>query len=80
MHVAFTISNSESIIYLNGDAVNTGALPGAIDWTGTNLVSIMSGAPRFTEWGHLSDTSFMDELRFYNKVLTQDEIQSAMTD
>ena len=80
VHVAFTISSSETVIYLNGDAVNTGALPNAIDWTGTDLVSIMSGAPRFTEWGHLSDTSFMDELRFYNKVLTQDEIQAAMAD
>lgn len=80
VHVAFTISNSESVIYLNGEAVNTGAVAGGVDWTGTDLVSIMSGAPRFTEWGHLSDRSYMDELRFYNKVLTQNEIQAAMAD
>ena len=80
VHVAFTISNSESIIYLNGEAVNTAAVNGGVDWTGTDLVSIMSGAPRFTEWGHLSDNSFMDELRFFNKVLTQDEIKAAMAD
>jgi len=77
VHVAFTISDSESVIYLNGVAVNTGAVEGGIDWTGTDLVSIMSGAPRFSEWGHLSDQSFMDELRFYNKVLTPEEIQAA---
>lgn len=80
IHVAFTISNSETVIYFNGEVVNTGAVDGGVDWTGTDLVSIMSGAPRFTEWGHLSDTSFMDELRFYNKALTQDEIQSAMNE
>lgn len=77
VHVAFTISDSQSIIYINGVAVNTGAVDGGIDWTGTDLVSIMSGAPRFTEWGHLADQSFMDELRFYNKVLTPEEIQAA---
>lgn len=80
VHVAFTISNSESVIYLNGVAVNTGAVPGGIDWTGTDLVSIMSGAPRFTEWGHLADRSYMDALRFYNKVLTPGEIQAALAD
>lgn len=80
VHVAFTISNSESVIYLNGEAMNTSAVTGGVAWTGADLVSIMSGAPRFTEWGHLSDTSSMDELRFFNKVLTQDEIQAAMAD
>lgn len=78
VHVAFTISNSQSVIYLNGEAVNTGNVTGGIDWTGTDIVSIMSGAPRFTEWGHLSDRSYMDELRFYNKVLTPEEIQASM--
>ncbi|TVZ25887.1 concanavalin A-like lectin/glucanase superfamily protein [Gillisia sp. Hel_I_86] len=78
VHVAFTISETETAIYLNGDLANTGTLASPIDWTGTDLVSIMSGAPRFTEWGHLSDTSFMDELSFYNKVLTEAEIEALM--
>ncbi len=78
VHVAFIITDSESRIYLDGELVNTGAVSGGVDWTGTDIVSIMSGAPRFTEWGHLSDQSFMDELRFYNKALTQEEIQAAM--
>lgn len=76
--VAFTISETETVIYINGEAVNTGSLAAPIDWTGTDLVSIMSGAPRFTGWGHLADTSYMDDLKFYNKVLTQEEIQAAM--
>jgi hypothetical protein len=38
----------------------------------------MSGAPRFMEWGHLSDQSFMDELRLFNKALTQSQVQAVM--
>jgi hypothetical protein len=78
VHVAFTISNSETVIYFDGEAVNTGTVSGGIDWTGTDIVSIMSGTPRFTEWGHLADQSYMDNLRFYNKALTQEEIEVAM--
>ncbi|APG60250.1 LamG-like jellyroll fold domain-containing protein [Christiangramia salexigens] len=79
VHVAFTISESESAIYLNGELVNTGSLSMPVDWTGTDLVSVMSGAPRFTEWGHLADTSLLDELRFYNKTLTEEEIKASMS-
>jgi hypothetical protein len=39
-------------------------------------MSIGSGAPRFNEWGHLSDNSLIDELRIYNKALTASMIQS----
>lgn len=76
VHLAFTISSTKAIVYINGVAVKESAITG-VDWTGADLVSIMSGAPRFTEWGHLSDQSYMDELRFYNKVLTPEEIQAA---
>ena len=78
IHLAFTISQSEAIVYINGEPVQESSF-GGIDWTGTDLVSIMSGAPRFTEWGHLSDASYMDDLTFYNKVLTPEEIQDMAT-
>lgn len=78
VHVAFTISQTESKIYLNGELANTGTLSAPLDWTGVDLLSIMSGAPRFTGWSHLSDTSYMDDLTFYNKVLTAEEIQATM--
>ena len=77
--VAFTISKTQSVIYFNGEPVNTADLAAPIDWTGTDLVSIMSGAPRFTGWGHLSDTSYMDDLKFYNKALSQEEVKAAMS-
>ena len=38
----------------------------------------MSGAPNFTGWGHLSDQSFMDELRLFNKALSQEEVQTIL--
>ena len=78
VHVAFTISKTETVIYLDGEVAKTSSLSGGIDWTGTDVVSIMSGSPRFTEWGHLSDESFMDHLRFYNKALTQAEVKDIM--
>lgn len=74
VHIAMTISTTETKIYINGALVNTGTLPAPISWADTDIVSVMSGAPRFTEWGHLADTSIMDNLRFYNKALSADEI------
>ena len=74
VHFAFTIAADRAVVYINGNVVSQGEFEG-IDWTGADLLSIMSGAPRFTGWDHFSDESFMDELRFFNRVLTQEEIQ-----
>ncbi len=75
-HFAFTISSTKSIIYINGELARESAFTTGIDWTGCDLLSIMSGAPRFTEWNHFSDLSLMDELRVFNKSLTQAEIKT----
>lgn len=75
VHFAFTVSDTEAKVYIDGDVVSQGTFPG-ISWTGTDILSIMSGAPRFTEWGHLSDQSFMDELRLFNRVLTEEDIEA----
>ena len=77
VHFAFTISGSECAVYINGEVASQGAFAG-VDWTGCDLLSIMSGDPRFTEWGHHSDESYLDELRLYNKALTQAEVQATM--
>jgi hypothetical protein len=79
VHLAFTISDTECVVYINGEVVSQGAFPG-VDWTGCDILSIMSGAPRFTEWGHHSDEGYMDELRLFSKALTQDEVQDVMND
>ncbi|WP_298418462.1 LamG domain-containing protein [uncultured Kordia sp.] len=73
VHFAFTISETEAVVYKNGEVVSQNAFSG-IDWTGCDILSIMSGAPRFTGWGHNSDESYMDELRIFNMALSQDEV------
>lgn len=78
VHVAFTISNTQTVVYINGEPAGTSELTSPIDWTGADLVSIMSGAPRFTAWGHLSDHSYIDELRFYNITLSAEDVKAAM--
>ncbi len=74
VHMAFTISDTESVVYINGEVVKQGAFSG-VDWSGCDVLSIMSGAPRFAGWGHNSDESLMDELRLFTKALTQEEIK-----
>ncbi len=77
VHLAFSISATEAAVYINGQVVSQGTFPG-VDWTGCDIMSIMSGAPRFTEWGHVSDLSYMDELRVFNVALSQQEILQQM--
>lgn len=76
VHVAFTISPTETVIYLNGLPINMGTLSGPIDWTGANEITIGAGGETFSYWNHLSDDSFMDELRLFNTTLTQGEVQN----
>ncbi|MBT0812412.1 LamG domain-containing protein [Litoribacter ruber] len=77
VHVAITISQSQAAVYINGEVVSQGDFPG-IDWTGSDIMTVGSGAPRFTEWGHLGDASLFDELRLFSRYLNQAEIQAIM--
>jgi hypothetical protein len=79
VHVAFTVSGTNCIIYLNGAKTLDTKLTGPIDWTGCNVLTIMSGVPRFTEWEHYSDLSLLDELRFFDKALTAEEVTTLYT-
>jgi hypothetical protein len=78
VHLAFTISPTKAIVYINGTSVKETDITG-IDWTGCDILSIMSGVPRFTEWGHKSDLSYLDDLYLFDKTLTQAEIQAIMS-
>lgn len=77
VHLAFTISNAECVVYIDGEVVAQGDFTG-VDWTGCDILSIGSGAPRFNQWNHLSDPSYIDELRLFGKALSQSEVQSVM--
>ncbi|MBO0323773.1 LamG domain-containing protein [Muricauda sp. CAU 1633] len=82
VHVAFTVTETATLIYFNGEPVaNMGDMTGkTISWENCSILSIGSGAPNFIGWGHLSDSSFMDELYLFDKALTQEEIQEIMND
>ncbi|MCL6296441.1 LamG-like jellyroll fold domain-containing protein [Jejuia spongiicola] len=77
VHLAFTISGSKAIVYINGEVAKESDITG-VDWTDCDILSIMSGAPRFTGWNHKSDSSFLDDLHLFNKALSQSEIQDIM--
>ena len=76
VHLAFTISATQSSIYINGELQLQSDLANPISWADCNEMSIMSGAPHFTGWSHLSDLSYLDEMRTFNRALTQAEIQT----
>jgi hypothetical protein len=78
-HVAFTVSGTKSTIYLNGIKALDATLTGPIDWTGCDVLTIMSGVPRFTEWKHYSDLNLLDELRIFDKALTAEEVTMLYT-
>lgn len=78
VHVAVTVSQTESNIYFNGVPTLTSALSAPVDWSGCNELTIGSGGPTFDYWGHLSDLSVIDELRIFDKALSQEEVQSML--
>lgn len=79
VHFAFTITANKAVVYIDGQIAKESDLTG-LDWTGCDILSIMSGAPRFSGWDHLADLSLMDELRIFDHALTQEEIQGIITD
>lgn len=79
VHMSFTISGTQATVYINGEIVRQGSFPG-VDWTNCDIISIMSGEPRFAGWNHRSDESFMDELRLFDKELSQQEIRNIIVD
>lgn len=74
VHVAMTISSSESKIFFNGIEANSATLSAPVDWTGCDLFTIGSGGETFNYWNHNSDLSMIDELRFFNKALSTEEV------
>jgi hypothetical protein len=76
VHMAITISATHAAIYFDGVVVSESDWEGPIDWTDCAPLSIASGEPNFIGWSHFSDKSLIDELRIFNKALTQEEIQA----
>lgn len=76
VQIAVTVSLTKSMIYFNGVEMLSSDLSAGIDWTGCSTMTIGAGGETFSYWNHLSDSSFLDELRMFNKALTLEEIQT----
>lgn len=78
VHIAVTISKTESKIYLNGVLQRTATLATPFDFSNCNKLSVGSGAPTFTYWDHKYDLSMIDELRIYDKALDEAGVKATM--
>lgn len=79
VHIAFTIAPGRCAVYIDGEVVKEGEFA-SISWADCESLSIGSGAPNFTEWNHKSDLSLIDDLRFFNKALTTEEVSNIFED
>lgn len=78
VHVAVTVSPTESKIYFDGVLKRTATYTTGFDFSTSSTLVIGSGAPSFTYWGHKSDSSLLDDLRIYDKALTETEVKNTM--
>jgi hypothetical protein len=78
VHIAVTISPTESKIYFNGVLQRTSTYTTGFNFSASTTITLGSGAPSFTYWDHKSDLSLYDEFRVFNKVLTPADIQLLM--
>lgn len=78
VHIAVTVSPTETKIYFNGELKNTSTYTSPFDFSTSSTIVIGSGAPSFTYWGHLSDLSLIDELRIYDTALEESQVKSTM--
>jgi len=76
MHIALIVSDTNAMIYINGEIAAEAGYEGPIDWTDCPSISLMSGEPNVIYWEHYSDLSLLDELHLFNRVITAAEVQS----
>ncbi len=75
--IAFTMNATEAKLYINGKEVSKASV--TVSWKNCPVMTIGSGAPYFTGWSHLYEGSLIDELRLYNKALSELEINTIMS-
>lgn len=76
MHIAISISVSHTSIYVNGASVLEKDLTAGISWANCTQITVASGQPNFIYWLHFSDLSIYDEIHFFNKAITAEQVQS----
>jgi len=78
VHIAMTLSATRAALYFDGVVVSEAELTAPYSWADCDGLTIGSGMPNFIGWDHLSDLSLLDELRIYDRALTQEEIQGQL--
>ncbi len=83
VHIAVSISADKFTIYVNGvkgslNNVDNGyaALAAPISWDGCSKIELFTGGSTFDYWKHKSDLSLYDEVRLFNKALSDAEVQA----
>ncbi|MDR3350440.1 MAG: LamG domain-containing protein [Prevotellaceae bacterium] len=79
VHLAFSIDETAMKLYCNGVLKKETPFAGPISWTGCTAISIGSGEPTFGGWNHKGEDGQIDELRFFNKTLSDAEINDLYT-
>ena len=79
IHIAITISESEATVYIDGEVAAQGPLDAPVSWENCEDLYIASGGPHFSGWSHGDDQSQYDELRLFQKAISQDEIKAIIS-
>jgi Concanavalin A-like lectin/glucanases superfamily len=78
VYITVTMSSTESKIYFNGIHQRTSTYPSSLNFSGCSDLVIGAGGPTFSYWDHKSDISLYDDVKLFNKVLTEAEIIALM--
>lgn len=77
IHFAVSIGPASATIYVNGEvAMENLETGGPLDWTECSSMSVASGQPNFTYWDHNADLSNYDEMHFFKRAITAEEVQA----
>lgn len=76
-HIAYVIDADSATIFINGEVAASVGAPyfvGGVNFGASTIMSVGAGGPGFSEWNHLSDTSLIDDLRIFDRALSEAEI------
>lgn len=78
IHIAISVNDDKATAYINGEVAleYIPETPATIDWAGVTSLTIGSGQPNFVYWEHFSDLSMYDEIHFFNRAITAEEVQA----
>jgi hypothetical protein len=77
VHIAISIATDTARAYINGvpAPLNPKIATTGMSWTGCDGLTVASGMPNFIYWLHFSDLSLYDEMHFFNRAISAEEVQ-----